>query len=77
MISFHDLCILAADADSATPSLREACTQPRSSADMLPLPAPDGEAPFDSSWDVLLAGTDAANPPGNDPQESPPAAATH
>lgn len=61
MPTLQELCSIAESAGSgATPlPLRQACALPRSSADLAPLPEPDGEAAFDSSWEILLSGMPA------------------
>lgn len=56
MPTLQQLCTIVEQSEpGATPSpLLQACAMPRSSVDLTPLPEPHGEAPFDSSWDMLL-----------------------
>jgi len=58
MISLNELCDLAGPLDTTNAPLRQACASPRSPVDMDPLPEPHLDVAFDSSWDVLLTGTD-------------------
>lgn len=54
MSTLNELCDLAARSGSASFPLQQACARPRSAADEAPLPAPDGEAAFDSSWEAVM-----------------------
>ncbi len=56
MITLNELCSIADRSGNANAALQQACALPRSTADMNPLPAPDGESGFDSSWEALLSG---------------------
>lgn len=56
MVTLNDLCTIAERSGTATSQLLQACSFPRCAADMSPLPAPDGESSFDSSWEALLSG---------------------
>ncbi|GEM_PF-2820501 len=60
MITLNELCKLASNSNATTVSLGHACALPRSPVDMRPLPEPHCEFAFDSSWEALFTGTDAA-----------------
>jgi len=53
MTTLNELCDSMSSGEGSD-LLRQACARPRTSADMLPLPRPSAEAPFDSSWETLL-----------------------
>lgn len=55
MVTLNELCTIAERTGAGSASLRQACSLPRSAADMAPLPEPDGESSFDSSWEALLS----------------------
>jgi hypothetical protein len=59
MISLNELCTLGDPLTTSSDSLHQACAQPRTPADMTPLPEPHMEIAFDSSWEALLSGNDA------------------
>lgn len=61
MVSLNELCMLGDPLDTSSASLHEACAQPRTAADMAPLPDPHMEVAFDSAWEALLSGNDAVN----------------
>lgn len=60
MISLNELCNLADPLDTSNANLRQACSLPRAPVDMSPLPEPHRDAAFDSAWEALLSGNDAA-----------------
>lgn len=57
MVTLDELCTIAERSGTGSASLRQACSLPRSAVDMAPLPEPDGESAFDSSWEALLSTT--------------------
>ena len=57
MVSLNELCNITAGLSTTTDALRQACALPRTPSDMAPLPEPDGECSFDSSWEALFTGT--------------------
>ena len=61
MLTLDGLCHIAAGSTLTSDPLRQACALPRSSADTAPLPLPGAEYAFDSSWEALFTGTDAAS----------------
>lgn len=63
MNTLNELCTIAERTGSASFPLRQACAHPRSAADQRPLPVPNSESAFDSSWEALLPGGAAASPP--------------
>jgi hypothetical protein len=63
MVTLHELCSLTAELNTTSPSLREACSGPRSPVDMTPLPEPHRAFAFDSSWEALFAGTELMDKP--------------
>ncbi len=63
MVTLNELCSLTAGLSTTTPSLREACSVPRSPVDMVPLPDPHQGFSFDSSWEALFTGTDLVDNP--------------
>ncbi|MBI4984928.1 MAG: hypothetical protein HZC24_06175 [Rhodocyclales bacterium] len=65
MITLNELCDLTAKSGTTTADLRQACAQPRSAADMRPLPEPHEEFPFDSAWEALFTGTSLPEEPGH------------
>ncbi|MDP1606767.1 MAG: hypothetical protein Q8L93_09030 [Rhodocyclaceae bacterium] len=54
MNTLNELCILADRTGSASFPLQQACAHPRSSADQRPLPVPNIESAFDSSWQAVM-----------------------
>lgn len=58
MISLNELCMLGDPLQTSSASLHQACAQPRSAADLQPLPDPHMEIAFDSAWEALLSGND-------------------
>lgn len=54
MNSLDRLCALSEKARSASFPPRQACALPRTAIDQEPLPVPDLESAFDSSWQALL-----------------------
>lgn len=63
MVTLNELCNDTAGLSKASAALRQACTLPRTPADMQPLPEPNAEAPFDSSWESLQPYADTADKP--------------
>jgi hypothetical protein len=61
MVSLNELCTLGDPLNTSSDSLHQACAQPRTAADMNPLPEPHMEVGFDSAWEALLSGNDAAS----------------
>lgn len=53
-MSLDQICNLSDRLDAASPALRQACSRPRSTADLSPLPEPHLDGAFDSSWQALL-----------------------
>ena len=64
MNTLNELCDIAERTGSASFPLRQACAHPRSAADQRPLPVPNSEAAFDSSWDAVMPEAAAASRPG-------------
>jgi hypothetical protein len=54
MNTLNELCTLAARTGSASFPLQQACAHPRSAADQQPLPVPNSESAFDSSWEAVM-----------------------
>lgn len=54
MNTLNELCALAERTGSASFPLQQACARPRSTADQSPLPVPNNESAFDSSWEALM-----------------------
>ncbi len=54
MNSLDHLCALSEKTGSASFPLRQACALARTAIDQEPLPLPDLESAFDSSWQALL-----------------------
>ena len=55
MKTLNELCQSVVVKDVSKGPLHEACALPRSPTDMRPLPEPQAEASFDSSWEVMSA----------------------
>lgn len=62
MNTLNELCALAERSGSASFPLQQACAHPRSAADQSPLPVPNSEAVFDSSWEAVLSEVAASRP---------------
>ena len=54
MNTLNELCVLAERTGSASFPLQQACAHPRSAADQQPLPVPNSESAFDSSWEAVM-----------------------
>lgn len=63
MNTLNELCALAERTGSASFPLRQACAHPRSAADQRPLPVPNSESAFDSSWEAVMPEATAASRP--------------
>ena len=63
MTTLNELCAIAERTGSASFPLRQACARPRSAADQEPLPVPNSESAFDSSWDAVMPEATAATRP--------------
>lgn len=61
MNTLNELCALADLTGSASFPLQQACARPRSVADQRPLPVPNSESAFDSSWDAVMPEATAAS----------------
>ena len=64
MKTLNELCAIAEHSGSASFPLRQACAHPRSAADQRPLPVPNSESAFDSSWEAVMPEAAAASRPG-------------
>lgn len=64
MKTLNELCAIAERTGSASFPLRQACAHPRSAADQRPLPVPNSESAFDSSWEAVMPEAAAAFRPG-------------
>ena len=54
MNTLNELCAIAERTGSASFPLRQACAHPRSAVDQQPLPVPNSESAFDSSWAAVM-----------------------
>jgi hypothetical protein len=63
MNTLNELCALAERTGSASFPLRQACAHPRSAVDQQPLPVPNSESAFDSSWAAVMPEATAASRP--------------
>ena len=61
MNTLNELCVLAERTGSASFPLQQACAHPRSAADQQPLPVPNSESAFDSSWEAVMPEATAAS----------------
>ncbi len=61
MNTLNELCVLAERTGSASLPLQQACAHPRSAADQQPLPVPNSESAFDSSWEAVMPEATAAS----------------
>ena len=62
MNTLNELCAIAERTGSASFPLRQACARPRSAADQQPLPVPNSESAFDSSWEAVMPEAAASRP---------------
>ncbi len=62
MKTLNELCAIAEHSGSASFPLRQACAHPRSAADQRPLPVPNSESAFDSSWEAVMPEAAASGP---------------
>jgi len=62
MNTLNELCALAERTGSASFPLLQACAHPRSAADQSPLPVPNSESVFDSSWEAVMSEAAASRP---------------
>jgi hypothetical protein len=57
MNTLNEICANAERSGSASFPLRQACARPRTAADQQPLPLPNSESAFDSSWEAVMPET--------------------
>ncbi len=62
MKTLNELCALAERSGSASFPLLQACAHPRSAVDQNPLPVPNSESAFDSSWEAVMPEAAASHP---------------
>lgn len=62
MVTLNELCNAMSVLNTTDGPLHEACALPRLPADMRPLPEPQAEAAFDSSWEVMQAANESTKP---------------
>lgn len=62
MKTLNELCQSVLAQDAGKGPLHEACALPRSPTDMRPLPQPETEASFDSSWEVVSVANEGKKP---------------
>jgi hypothetical protein len=62
MNTLNELCAIAERSGSASFPLQQACAHPRSAADQRPLPVPNRESAFDSSWEAVMPEVATASP---------------
>lgn len=62
MNTLDELCALAERTGTASFPLLQACAHPRSAADGRPLPVPNNESVFDSSWEAVMSEAAASGP---------------